>query len=300
MIDFIYSDFWKWYYDNQDKQEYFAADNNVQYAFYYYNQTQQQWDIDHQYISKSFKFVNQKYSNSDYLHNPFKKMYLQFEPKNGTIYFVTPCIYADDVQQTIWGDHYRFHYIWAQERIINGVAEKFSDIVGFHKTIQNPDLGKANHIYCNFKNKYQFNTDANNVINPGLFDNLQCVHLMNFNRQYIDSIFTNDIEKNMIKDLINIPFNPEMASMVGGKKSKKKSQTGGIGDNSNTLTFKPSNKFNKIHLIKITYKKEWHITVNLYIDEKFVDRFYFKSKNNIINSQLNQELKKYNKILSNQ
>lgn len=188
MIEFIYSDFWKWYYDYQDHHDFFTNEPDIEYRFYYKNPLTGIFELNDPLnpysFSKSLNFIHRNYRHSHVLHSPFDKIYLQFEPRNGTLYFITPGIYTDN-DDFVWGDHYRFHYVWAEEKMINGVNRKISDIVGFHKTAQNLNRRKADHTYCNFENKYQFSTDVNNVIDPRSFDNLQCIHLMNFNRQYI-------------------------------------------------------------------------------------------------------------------
>lgn len=295
MIQFLYSDFFQWYYDNQNNNTYFTNEPDLEYQFYYrnsmggYSLSKLSNPENVYFFSKSLRFIHIKYKNTPVLIPPFDKLYLQLEPKNGTIYFITPKIDSNDF---VWGDHYRFHYVWAEEKFINNSTKTISDIVGFHKTIQNIAEWKTDHKYCNFKNKYCFDHDINYIIDPISFNNIVCINLNNFTNKYNDNVFNNPDESNMIKDIINIPFNPTMAQMTGGRTKRK--QTIKHGGSINNVNVKLSNNhnFNKIHLIKIKYKNIWHVTVNMYCDNLFIDRFGFKT-DDVTDININKEIKKY-------
>lgn len=293
MIQFLYSDFWKWYYDNQYNSTYFTNEPDIEYQFFYYNNSIKKYVLNDpnnpQYFSKSFRFIHAKYKNTHLLNFAFDKMYLQLENKNGTMYFITPRL--DISNDFVWGDHYRFHYVWAEEKFIDNSIKSINDIVGFHKTVQNFNEGKADHFYCNFNNNYCFNTDTDKIIDPISFRNVICTNLINFTNRYIDDKFNDQNERDMIKDIINIPFNPIMAQMSGGRQKKKTIKRGGSSSNNVNIKLSNNYNFNKIHLIKIKYKNKWHITVNLYNDNLFIDRFGFVGNDN--NADINKEIKKY-------
>lgn len=239
---------------------FFIEEDNINYL--YYTRSGNYIEEHVQINAHRFTYITSQ-RHPSVLFPPYNSMYVC--NTNYMILFVTPRLEVREGREEIWGDHYSMpppgNFI---NRVLN--STRFN-IVKFHHTTSIPVNNGALLAYFS-KNDLKFNYyEWSKKIKLSDIRNIDLVEDNNISQpqRYFRDIFDENQIK-LIRDILSFPIMQPL-HIMGGKTKK-------IVKNNKKINKKNKKcKYDFIFVFKIFHLSKWHITVNLFNVNQFVDRF---------------------------
>lgn len=267
--NWFFHNFYTWFYTNIYNGRFFVSTNNIEYNFLSRDEEgifQPHIDI----ITRRFEYIS-------IFHHQICQEGMFVVVKPTSLLFITP----RTENNFTWGDHYTFFR--------NG------NNIGFHKSIQN--LINVNYTPYNFQDGVTFFL-LNNLITQQSFDNL----VINQN-EVLYQRMPNQNERNMIRDIFNVIFNPNYYTVPLSSNSNNTNTSGGSTGEGKQKKFENNkniksknikqcsgnNIIDNIHIMVIKNKttRLWNTTVQFTKFTKAIKCFGITSKNKL---QINKVL----------